>query len=129
VTAFVACFTVALIVVAGLVVDGGLILAARRHAFDDADAAARAGAQAVDVAALRQGQPVALDPDLARQLAQQQLAAQGETGTVDVTGDVVTVHITRVQDLSILGVAGVGPVTIHASGTAHAESGVNAGGN
>jgi hypothetical protein len=129
VTAFVACFTVALIAVAGLVVDGGLVLASRRHAFDDADAAARAGAQAIDQAALRDGRPVTLDPRRAQELAQQQLAVEGETGTVEVDGEMVTVHITRVQQMSILGFAGVGPITIHATGTARAVRGVTTGGD
>jgi hypothetical protein len=115
--------------VAGLVVDGGSILAARQHAFEDADAAARAGAQAVDVAALRGGRPVSLDPGRARQLAQAQLAASGESGTVTVTGDDVTVVITRTQPLSILGFVGLSSVTIHASGTAHAVRGVNKAGD
>ena len=55
VTAFVASFTIALLAVGGLVVDGGYILAARQRAYDEADAAARAGAQAIDVDALRSG--------------------------------------------------------------------------
>jgi hypothetical protein len=129
VTAFVVCFTIALIAVAGLVVDGGSILAARQHAFEDADAAARAGAQAIDVAALRDGQPVSLNPDRARQLAEAQLAASGERGTVAVNGDQVTVVITRTQPLSILGFVGLSSVTIHASGTARAVRGVNRAGD
>jgi hypothetical protein len=129
VTAFVVCFTVALIAVAGLVVDGGSILAARQHAFEDADAAARAGAQAIDEGALRDGQPITLDPTRAQQLAQEQLAASGERGTVTVSGDDVTVVITRTQPLSILGFIGVSSVTIHASGTAHAVRGVNQAGD
>ncbi len=66
VTAFVACFVTALLAVSGLVIDGGLVLAARRTAFDEAGAAARAGAQAVDVARLRQGSPAVLDAAEAR---------------------------------------------------------------
>jgi hypothetical protein len=129
VTAFVVCFTIALIAVAGLVVDGGSILAARQHAFEDADAAARAGAQAIDVGALRDGQPVTLRPDRARQLARAQLAASGESGTVAVSGDRVTVVITRTQPLSILGFVGLRSVTVHASGTAHTVRGVNRAGD
>jgi hypothetical protein len=129
VTAFVVCFTIALIAVAGLVIDGGSILAARRQAFDDADAAARSGAQAIDEGALRSGQPVTVDPVRAEQLAEAQLDASGETGTVQVTGDTVQVTVTRVQGLSILGFAGVGSVTIHATGNAHPVRGVSAAGN
>jgi uncharacterized membrane protein len=129
VTAFVACFSVALIAVVGLVVDGGFILAAHRHAFDDADAAARSGAQAVDEATLRSGGPVTLNPARAKQLAEDQLSAEGATGTVEVSGDSVTVHVTRTQSLSILGFAGLGPVTVHGTGTAHAIRGVRTGGD
>ena len=47
VTAFVAVFAVALIAVAGLVVDGGYMLAGRRAAFDEAEAAKQAGEERV----------------------------------------------------------------------------------
>ena len=112
VTAFVVCFTVALIAVAGLVVDGGSI-AACRHAFEDADAAARAGAQAIDEATLRDGEPVSLDPVRGgSSTRKRQLQASGESGTVVVNRDEVTVTIGRVQPLSILGFAGLSSVTI-----------------
>ena len=127
VTAFVACFTFALLVVAGLVVDGGFALAARRRAFNDAHAAARAGAQAVDETALRSTGAVRLQPGRAEALALDQLAASGTTGTVDVVGDSVTVHVTTTQNLTILGIAGLGPLTIDANGTARAVQGVRTG--
>jgi hypothetical protein len=129
VTAFVVCFTLALIAVAGLVVDGGSVLAARREAFEEADAAARAGAQAVDVGALRRGTGVTLDPSRAQALAERQLTAAGASGSVEVDGDTITVTVTRVQTMSILGVVDVGPMTIRASGAARAEDGNNASGN
>ena len=50
VTAFVVIFTLALLDMAGLVLDGGLSLAAQVHAIDDAQAAARAVARRVPVA-------------------------------------------------------------------------------
>jgi len=43
--------------VAGLVIDGGLGLAAEVRATDEAQSAARAGAQAIDLAAYRQAGP------------------------------------------------------------------------
>ena len=119
VTAFVVGFTVALLAMAGLVVDGGYMLAGQRAAFDIAEAAARAGAQAVDEDALRQGGGVVVQPDAARQRVADYLAQSGHEGTVEVSGDTVTVHVTVTQRLAILGIVGVGPATIHASGTAH----------
>jgi len=47
-------WSVALILVAGLVLDGGLTLAARERALDKAQQAARAGAQAINLATYRQ---------------------------------------------------------------------------
>lgn len=129
VTAFVACFTLALIAVAGLVIDGGLVLAARQRAFNDADAAARAGAQAVDETSVRSGGTVVIDRARAERLVRDHLSAAGATGSAQVDGDTVTVVVDRAQDLSILGFAGLGPVTIHASGTAHAVRGVRNGGD
>lgn len=129
VTAFVACFTLALLTVAGLVVDGGYTLAARRRAFNEADAAARAGAQGVDVAALRAGGRARLLPTRARTLALEHLARAGLEGTVEVRGDEVTVHVTVTQRPAILSAVGLGPFTVHAQGTATPIQGVRTGGD
>ena len=127
VTAFVAAFAVALLAVAGLVVDGGYMLAGRRAAFDEAEAAARAGAQAIDVDALRESGPVLVRPDEARQRVSDYLGRTGHEGSADVNGDTVTVHVRIKRDLTILGLIGVGPVTIDASGTAHGVRAVQEG--
>ena len=127
VTAFIVIFAVALLAVAGLVVDGGYMLAGRRAAYDEAAAAARAGAQAIDENALRRGGVVVVDPDAARQRVADYLARKGHDGTVDVNGDTVTVHIRVTQRLTILGLFGVGPVTMEASGTAHGVQAVQDG--
>lgn len=127
VTAFVAVFTVALLAVAGLVVDGGYLLAGRRAAFDLADAAARAGVQAVDQDALLAGGAVTLREDDARQRVVDYLRSSGHEGAVEVIGDAVTVHVRVPQRLSILGLMGVGPVVIEASGTAHGVQAVGDG--
>jgi uncharacterized membrane protein len=119
VTAFVAAFTVALLAVAGLVVDGGYLLAGRRAAFDEAEAAARAGAQAVDADVLRLGGPVTLRPDEARRLVAAYLSRTGHEGSVEVSGDAVTVRVRIPQRLTILGLLGVGPLVVEGSGTAH----------
>jgi hypothetical protein len=129
VTAFVACFVIALLAVAGLVIDGGLVLAARRAAFDEAGAAARAGAQAVDVARLRQGTPAVLDAAEARRLALDHLAITGHRGTVEVSGDVLRVNARVERELTILGLAGIGPMTVEADGSARAVQGVQRGGD
>lgn len=118
VTAFVASFTIALVAVAGLVVDGGYLLAGRRAALDEAEAAARAGAQAVDGNVLRTGGPLTLRSDEARQRVADYLKRSGHEGAVEVSGDTVTVHVRVPQRLAILGLFGVGPMMVEGSGTA-----------
>jgi len=61
VTAFVVVFVAALLLMAGLVIDGGLALAAQVRAIDEAQAAARAGAQSLDLRAYRASNAVVLD--------------------------------------------------------------------
>ena len=128
-SAFVVSFTVALLAVAGLVIDGGYTLATRRQAFNEANAAARAGAQAIDETSLRADGTVRVQPGRARTLALDHLAAAGLDGTVEVLGDTVTVHVTTTQDLALLGIIGVGPFTIEAEGSARAVAGVRAAGD
>lgn len=127
VTAFVVCFTVSLLAVTGLVVDGGFTLAARRRAFNEANAAARAGAQALDEAAFRSEGDVRLEPSRARTLALDHLRAAGLTGTVEIIGERVTVRATTTHNLAILRLAGIDSLTIDANGTARAVHGLRRG--
>jgi hypothetical protein len=124
VTAFVVSFAIALLAVGGLVLDGGYLLAARERAYDEADAAARAGAQAIDVDALRSGGPATLSVTDVEQRVDDYLRASGREGAVEVHGDQVTVTITQERSMVLLGAFGVGPVTIEATGTASAVQAV-----
>ena len=123
VTAFVVIFTLALLLMAGLVVDGGLALAAKVQAIDDAQAAARAGAQAIDIPTYRATGQITLDPAQATADAQHYLAAAGHTGTVSVNGEQVTVTVTISQPTQILDLAGIDHLTETGTGTATAEQG------
>ena len=96
VTAFTVIFTLALLLMAGLVLDGGLALAAKVQAIDDAQAAAD---------------------------AKRYLAAAGHTGTVSVNGKQVTVTVTITQPTQILSLAGIDHLTETGTGTATAEQG------
>jgi hypothetical protein len=64
-------------------------------------AAARAGAQELDVTVLHQG-GVRLNPDAAATAAQALLDAAATTGTVTVAGDTVTVTVTRRLPMRLL---------------------------
>jgi hypothetical protein len=129
VTAFVVIFTSALILLAGLVFDGGLTLAAKVQAIDEAQAAARAGAQALDLTSYRATGQVVLDPAAATADAEAYLAATSHIGTVTVSGDQVTVTVRISQPTQILGIAGIGSLTVSGTGTARAEQGVQGPGS
>ena len=123
VSAFVVIFTLALLAMAGLVFDGGLALSAKVRAIDDAQAAARAGAQAIDIPLYRQSGTITLDAAQAVADAQGFLAAAGEHGTVTVTGETVDVTVTITQPTQILSVVGVDQLTVTGAGSATAEQG------
>ena len=123
VTAFVVIFTLALLFMAGLVLDGGLALAAKVQAIDDAQAAARAGAQAIDIPTYRASGQITLDPAQATADAQHYLAVAGQVGNVSVNGEQVTVTVTITQATQILSIAGVDHLTETGTGTATAEQG------
>ena len=123
VTAFVVVFTLALVAMAGLVLDGGLALSAKVQAIDDAQAAARAGAQAIDVPLYRSTGQITLDAQQATQDAEGFLARSGHTGSVTVDGEQVTVTVTISKPTQILSLVGIGQLTETGTGTATAEQG------
>jgi Flp pilus assembly protein TadG len=129
VTVFVVGVVVALITVAGLVFDGGNILAAHRRADNEAEGAARAAAQEVSASSLLGAGSVTIDPNLVQAAVDTYLAPTGDHGIVSVEGDRVTVTVTFEQPLQILGVVGIFSSSIHGQGTAHAVRGVTAAGN
>jgi len=124
VTAMVVLLTAAMIMCAGLVVDGGRVFAANRRAHDDAAGAARAGAQALSISDLRATGTLTLNPDAATAAAQDYLKAAGATGTVEVNGDEVTVTVSITTRMLILGLGGIGSRTVTATETAQAVHGV-----
>ncbi|MCP2269238.1 pilus assembly protein TadG-related protein [Actinokineospora diospyrosa] len=123
VTAFVVVLVTGILVLAGLTLDGGLALAAKVRATGQAEAAARAGAQAIDLTAYRGTGTLRLVPAQAAANAQAHLAAEGATGTVTVTGDTVTVTVTAVQRTQLLGLVGIGSFQVHGQGSAHPQRG------
>ena len=124
ITIFVVGLTLALLLVAGLVYDGGRILAARRQAHDLADNAARAAAQAVDLDALRAGNAVTLDPLAAQLAAEDYLAATGHHGTVAVTADRVEVTVSITTPMALLTLAGIAERSVTAQGQARLVRGI-----
>lgn len=127
VTAFVVIFLAALFAFAGLVLDGGLTLAARLHAIDEAQAAARAGAQALDTSAYRATATVVLDPAAALTAADGYLRAAGATGQVTVAGDQVRVTVHATQRMQLLDLVGIDQLQVTGTGTAALERAMGAG--
>lgn len=105
VSAMVVTLIVMLFMLAGLVIDGGFAINARQRIFDDAEQAARAGANQIDIAALREtGQVVLLESE-ARQAAVDYMTARGyDAGrvSVQVNGDEVLVHAEDTVNTSLL---------------------------
>ena len=102
VTAFVAVLATALVMVAGMVVDGGQSLAIGMDARRLASSAARAGAQELDVTSLRAGRGAVLDTRSAEAAAHEFLAAAGVAGEVHADLSEVTVTVTLRQRMRLL---------------------------
>jgi len=128
VTPFVVVFCLALVLVAGLVLDGGSLLTAKREAIAVAEQAARAAAQAVDTAALRAEGTQRLDPREATAAARRYLAATPFDGDVRVDGAEVTVTVTRDEPLRLLTLAGLRSSAVTGTATARAVRGVTGAG-
>ncbi len=124
VTAFVVIFLAALFAFAGLVLDGGLTLAAQVQAIDEAQAAARAGAQALDTTTYRATGTVVVDPAAAIAAADAYLAAAGSSGQVSVAGNQVTVTVQVTQRMQLLDLVGINQLTVTGTGVARLERGV-----
>ena len=112
-----------ILLMAGLTYDGGRILAARREAIDTAQAAARAGAQQLDPAALRAGHTT-IDNTAAIHTAEAFLHDAGYTGTATAIGGQVQVTVTITRRLAFLAAVGMNERTVHGVGTAHPVRGV-----
>lgn len=116
VSAFVVIMAVALVACAGLVVDGGRLVAGRTEAADHAENAARVGAQ--EAADLR-GEAWSINPAAASAAAQTYLDSHGVSGTVAVSGRTITVTVTVSKTMTLLGV--VGPSNRSVTATRAAE--------
>ena len=124
VTAFVVVLTIGILALAGFTLDGGLALAAKVQANGQAQAAARAGAQAIDLTSYRATGALHLVPAQAVADAQSYLSGVGASGTVTVSGDTVTVAITATEHTQLLGMVGISSLTVHGQGSAHPQRGV-----
>ena len=122
VTVFVVGVLLALVVMGGLVFDGGAVIAGHREADAEAEGAARAAAEQVSIAGLRSGQ-IQLNTASATQAADAYLHHYGHSGTVVVDGDSVTVAVNYPVDMQVLDLIGIRSKTVTGTGTATAVEG------
>ncbi|GIL25520.1 pilus assembly protein TadG-related protein [Actinocatenispora comari] len=117
----------ALLVLAGLVVDGGAALDLHTQALDVAESAARAGAQQLDLTALRAGHTLTprLDPGAATATAERYVHSAGLAGTAQATTSQVHVEVTASGRTRLLGVIGIDSFHAHAAASAQPDTGTN----
>ena len=126
IAAFVLLVLVGLVALLGLVVDGGAALTARQAAEVEAEQAARAGAGAISVDALRSGY-VQIDAAAAIAAAEQFTVTSGHPGTAAVTGGVVTVRVSYEVPTDVLGIIGIEELRVSAVASAVDVNGVARG--
>ena len=124
VTPFVVLISVALLAVAGLVLDAGLAISAKVQALCTAQSAARAGAQQLDLYAYRTSGVTRLDTGRAASTARTWLASAGVAGHATATATTVTVTVRRTSRTQILQLVGVRSLRVSATATATAVQGV-----
>lgn len=117
ITLFFCIAVVGLLVMVGLVVDGGAKVRALQRADRLAAEAGRAGGQAIDVSAAIAGDAPTIDRQAAVLASQAYLRANGVTGTVAVTdaGRALVVDVTTTTATVFLGLIGVKTLTVHGS--------------
>lgn len=120
VTAFTIVWLAAALALAGLVLDAGLAVSTKVNARAVANAAARAGARELDLAALRINGIIRIDQNKARSSAASWISRAGLRGTVTVTANTVTVSVTTSQPTQLLDLIGIRSIPVHATATAEA---------
>lgn len=130
VTLFFCISVVGLLVMVGLVVDGGAKVRALQRADRLAAEAGRAGGQAIDVSAAIAGDAPTVDAQAAANATQAYLRANDVSGTVSVTdaGHALIVDVTTTTPTVFLGLIGVNTLTVNGSAKVVLVRGVTGGG-
>ncbi len=129
VTAFSVVFALALLICAGLVVDGGAKIQAYREAYAVAEEAARAGAGQIDVDRVySQGGQFQIDSGKALSAARAYLGSAGHHGSVAMTGiRTLQVTVTVSKSTTLVSLIGIGSVTATAKASARMFHGIEQG--
>lgn len=124
ISAFVLAAMIGLMAVVGLGLDPGEAYAAKIRTIGQAEAAARAGAQQINLTVYRTTGTLQLNPAAAQQAAQRYLAAEHVAGTATATTARVTVTITTAYRTQLWQLVGVDTIPIHATGSALPQLGI-----
>ena len=123
-TVFLVGVAASLMLVIGLVVDGGGKLNAIEHANSAAQQAARIAGQHLSAGGAQSGGGAVTDRSSATAAAEQALSAQGVDGTVAISGGQVTVTTTATYDTIFLPIIGITSLTGTGQATARIAEGI-----
>ncbi|MEZ0076295.1 pilus assembly protein TadG-related protein [Planotetraspora sp. GP83] len=128
ITTFAAVVVLALLICAGLVVDGGAKIQAYREAYAVAEEAARAGAGQINVDHAYTGGRFEIDTAKATAAAGAYLSSGGHSGHVSMSGNrTVQVTVTVTRPTMLISLIGIGSVTATASASAQMFHGIEQG--
>ena len=121
---FMAMSAIAILMVMGLIVDGGGALNAGNRATSLAQEAARTAGQQLDPAQAVQGTAITIDPGAARAAALDYLAAADVQGDVQITdgGQTLTVIVRDTYSTHFASLLGVGTIAVDGTATAHLQT-------
>lgn len=130
VTVFAAISLLGILLLIGLVADGGAKLRATQRADASAAEAARAAGQSLDLASAVGGDATRVDPNSALRAAQDYLDAAGLTGTAAISDDGTRLEVSVTQRTStvFLGLIGIDEMTVTGNAQAALVRGVSTGG-
>ncbi|MFE7111185.1 pilus assembly protein TadG-related protein [Streptomyces sp. NPDC057575] len=126
---FFALSSLAILMVMGLLVDGGGALNAGNRATSLAQEAARTAGQQLDPAQAVEGTAITIDPDAAVGAVQDYLAAAGVQGDVQITdgGQSLTVTVHATYDTYFAQFVGVGTINVTGTAKAHLQTQASGG--
>ncbi|MFI7449686.1 TadG family pilus assembly protein [Nonomuraea sp. NPDC049714] len=127
ITVFTAVIAFALLLCAGLMVDGGAKIRAYREAYAAAEEAARAGAGQMNTARAYTSGQFEIDTTQAPATARAYLSTAGHPGTVSTTGNQVRVTVTVSRPTFLISLIGIDTVTATATATARMFHGIEQG--
>ncbi|MFE5484115.1 TadE/TadG family type IV pilus assembly protein [Streptomyces sp. NPDC056527] len=125
---FFAVSSLAILMVMGLLIDGGGALNAANRATSIAQEAARTAGQQLDPAQAIEGTAITIDPDAAVGAAQDYLSAAGVQGSVEITDGGQSLTVTVNDSYDTYFAQFLGAATISVTGTAKAHLQTQAGG-